>query len=207
MNSFSSSSTLLKATATATVAAATSIIELDQQKQENLLTTTTPLSSSFSSSSFSTLFLALLLGTIFILFSFLSNLFSSSPIMVSPAIKSQTEAYISGAKLFIASKSYCPYCRSTKSLLFNQLGVKQGNKGTSSTGGKDDDVIVDDVVVLELDRIPNGPEIQQALLEITGQRTVPNIFINKKHIGGNSDLQALYSSGKLEELLKEAGLL
>lgn len=38
---------------------------------------------------------------------------------------------------------------------------------------------------------------------MTGQTTVPNIFINKVHIGGNSDLQAKKS--QLPQLLKEAG--
>jgi glutaredoxin 3 len=38
---------------------------------------------------------------------------------------------------------------------------------------------------------------------MTGQTTVPNIFIAQKHIGGNSDLQA--KKGQLNNLLKEAG--
>jgi glutaredoxin 3 len=38
---------------------------------------------------------------------------------------------------------------------------------------------------------------------MTGQRTVPSIFINKKHIGGNSDLQG--KKGELPQLLKEVG--
>jgi glutaredoxin 3 len=37
----------------------------------------------------------------------------------------------------------------------------------------------------------DGADIQNALAEMTSQRSVPNIFINKQHIGGNSDLQAL----------------
>jgi glutaredoxin 3 len=41
------------------------------------------------------------------------------------------------------------------------------------------------------------------LQELTGQRTVPNIFIKQKHIGGNSDLQA--KKGELNDLLKDAG--
>jgi len=49
----------------------------------------------------------------------------------------------------------------------------------------------------------DGADIQDALAELTGQRTVPNIFINKKHIGGNSDLQA--KKGQLPDLLKAAG--
>jgi glutaredoxin 3 len=53
----------------------------------------------------------------------------------------------------------------------------------------------------------DGEALQDALEELTGQRTVPNNFINKKHIGGNSDLQALIRGGKLEEMLKQAGAL
>lgn len=30
----------------------------------------------------------------------------------------------------------------------------------------------------------NGTSYQEMLLEMTGQKTVPNVFINKKHIGG-----------------------
>ena len=48
--------------------------------------------------------------------------------------------------------------------------------------------------------------MQNALEELTGQRTVPNVFIGQKHIGGNSDVQALSSSGKLDQLLAQAGV-
>ena len=49
----------------------------------------------------------------------------------------------------------------------------------------------------------DGSAIQDALEEMTGQRSVPNVFINHKHIGGNSDLQA--KKGELGAMLKEAG--
>lgn len=48
----------------------------------------------------------------------------------------------------------------------------------------------------------DGAAIQDALEDMTGQRSVPNIFIDKKHIGGNSDLQAKKS--ELPSLLKAA---
>lgn len=32
--------------------------------------------------------------------------------------------------------------------------------------------------------LDDGPSIQQVLAELTNQRTVPNVFINGKHIGG-----------------------
>lgn len=44
--------------------------------------------------------------------------------------------------------------------------------------------------------------MQDALEDMTHQRSVPNVFIAQKHIGGNSDLQAKKS--QLPNLLKEA---
>ena len=49
----------------------------------------------------------------------------------------------------------------------------------------------------------DGADLQNALEEISGQRSVPNIYISQKHIGGNSDLQGQKS--ELPGLLKEAG--
>jgi glutaredoxin 3 len=53
--------------------------------------------------------------------------------------------------------------------------------------------------------IDDGAALQDALEEITGQRSVPNIFIGQKHIGGNSDLQA--KKGELDGLLKGVGAI
>ncbi|KAI6246268.1 Glutaredoxin [Erysiphe necator] len=82
----------------------------------------------------------------------------------------------------VFSKTYCPYCTYSKDLL-NELGAK--------------------FHVVELDQVENGAAIQAALKEINGQSTVPNIYIGQKHIGGNSDLQAL--KPKLPAMLAEAG--
>ena len=49
-----------------------------------------------------------------------------------------------------------------------------------------------DTVNLDLMPGGDGPRIQDALLRLTGQRTVPNIFVGGTHVGGNSDLQALH---------------
>lgn len=112
----------------------------------------------------------------------------------------------------VFSKSYCPYCAASKKTL-RDLGAKFYALELDEIGsfpspspfrpewlewikrrGADCDVMVDD-----------GTEIQNALYEMTQQRTVPNIFIGQKHIGGNSDLQA--KSAQLPALLKEAGAL
>ena len=53
--------------------------------------------------------------------------------------------------------------------------------------------------------VDDGDQIQSYLTEKTGQRTVPNIFIQQKHVGGNSDLQTLKRNGELKKRLVAAG--
>ncbi|KAK7687197.1 Glutaredoxin-C6 [Cerrena zonata] len=55
---------------------------------------------------------------------------------------------------------------------------------------------------LLLDERDDGSEIQSYLFDKTGQRTVPNIFINKQHIGGCDSVIALKEQGKLSALVK-----
>ncbi|CAK9438701.1 uncharacterized protein LODBEIA_P29250 [Lodderomyces beijingensis] len=103
--------------------------------------------------------------------------------MVSAEVKDKVEKLIKEKPIFIASKTYCPYCAQTKKTI---------------------DAITKEAYILELDEVDDGASIQEALLEITGQRTVPNVFIGGKHIGGNSDVQALKSKGELESDIKAA---
>jgi glutaredoxin 3 len=53
-----------------------------------------------------------------------------------------------------------------------------------------------------MSREPEGPEIEDALYELTNQYTVPNIFIGGQHIGGSDDLKKLHVQGKLVNLLQ-----
>ncbi|CDM33352.1 hypothetical protein DTO013E5_10180 [Penicillium roqueforti] len=99
------------------------------------------------------------------------------------AAKTRAQSLINDNAVVVFSKSYCPYCDSSKKLL-DSLNAKY--------------------TTLELDQDEEGAAIQSALAEISNQRTVPNIFINKKHIGGNSDLQG---KKDLKELLKAAGAI
>ncbi|OAX84579.1 glutaredoxin [Emergomyces africanus] len=99
---------------------------------------------------------------------FLGSLTGPNPATMSAA-QSKVMSIIADNNVVVFSKSYCSYSRATKSLL-NEQGIP--------------------FFVLELDQIEDGDAIQDALAEISHQRTVPNIFIGQKHIGGNSDLQA-----------------
>ncbi|KAL4919292.1 thioredoxin-like protein [Aspergillus aurantiobrunneus] len=100
------------------------------------------------------------------------------------AAKVKAQSIIDENGVVVFSKSYCPYCKASKDLLTG-LGAKY--------------------YALELDQAEGGSEIQDALQELSGQRTVPNIYIAQKHIGGNSDLQDIKAD--LPALLKDAKAL
>ncbi|KAI0005539.1 glutaredoxin [Russula compacta] len=98
------------------------------------------------------------------------------------AVKDFVNQTIAENKVVIFSKSFCPYCGSAKDLFatrFPDVHVK----------------------VLELDLRDDGPEIQGYLSQLTNQRSVPNIFIDQKHIGGNDNLQALHKKDGVKALL------
>eukprot|EP00551_Chaetoceros_affinis_P000376 CAMPEP_0203635230 /NCGR_PEP_ID=MMETSP0088-20131115/2050_1 /ASSEMBLY_ACC=CAM_ASM_001087 /TAXON_ID=426623 /ORGANISM="Chaetoceros affinis, Strain CCMP159" /LENGTH=133 /DNA_ID=CAMNT_0050489047 /DNA_START=115 /DNA_END=516 /DNA_ORIENTATION=+ len=90
------------------------------------------------------------------------------------------KAEIAANDVVVFSKSFCPFCRKTKAKL-EELKI--------------------DATVYELNQMDDGADIQAALLELTGQKTVPNVFIKGEHLGGNDDTQAAASSGKLQEML------
>ncbi|XP_038881412.1 glutaredoxin-C3 [Benincasa hispida] len=83
-------------------------------------------------------------------------------------------------RIAMFSKSYCPYCLGAKRM-FSELHEKP--------------------LVVELDLRDDGSQIQSVLLDLTGKRTVPQIFVNGKHIGGSDDLKAAVASGQLQKLL------
>ena len=58
---------------------------------------------------------------------------------------------------------------------------------------------------MELDQHDLGPGLQSALEKSTGRRTVPNVLINGKSIGGGDDVAALHADGKLVEIVKAMG--
>ncbi len=57
------------------------------------------------------------------------------------------------------------------------------------------------VARIEEIRVDELPEERMKMMEITGRRTVPQIFIGSTHVGGCDDLMALDSRGELMPLL------
>lgn len=82
----------------------------------------------------------------------------------------------------VFSKPFCPYCRRAVEAL------------RSATG--EPPFVVD---LTEMGKL--GWEIQQTLGDMTGRRTVPNVFIHGKSIGGGDETVALYREGKLSKMI------
>jgi glutaredoxin 3 len=88
-------------------------------------------------------------------------------------------------QVVIWSKSYCPYCKATKELFRSKFRHA-------------------DVVIHELDFRTDGSVLQQELFNLTGQHTVPNVFVNGQHVGGNDSVQAAYQNGTLALMVNMA---
>lgn len=83
------------------------------------------------------------------------------------------------AKVTMYTTAVCPYCMRAEMLL-KQRGVED----------------------IEKIRIDTDPEQRVAMMERTGRRTVPQIYIGDTHVGGYDDLAALDRANKLTELLQ-----
>ena len=82
------------------------------------------------------------------------------------------------ATIIMYSTEVCPYCIRAEQLL-KRRGVTE----------------------IEKIRIDLQPELRIAMVEKTGRRTVPQIFIDGFHVGGYDDLAALDQAGELNALL------
>ncbi|KAJ5772850.1 hypothetical protein N7457_007746 [Penicillium paradoxum] len=100
---------------------------------------------------------------------------------------SELNAILKRSPIIIFSKSYCPYSKKAKSILLGHYSIQPLP------------------FVVELDQHPLGPYLQALLAEKTGRRTVPNILINGKSIGGGDDIAALEQSGELASTLRQMG--
>ncbi|XP_056379528.1 glutaredoxin 2 [Hyla sarda] len=109
--------------------------------------------------------------------------FFSNPTDLSPSdAVNMIKETISQNCVVIYSKSSCPYCTMAKEA-FNSINVNYKT--------------------IELDDVDNGREIQQALHQMTGARTVPRVFVNGTCIGGGTETRQLNQQGKLLELVQQ----
>jgi len=85
------------------------------------------------------------------------------------------------SKVVMYTTQVCPYCVRAKTLL-KQRGV----------------AAIDEI------RVDMDPSARSRMVELTGRRTVPQIFIGETHVGGCDDLFALDQRGGLMPLLSPA---
>ena len=83
------------------------------------------------------------------------------------------------ARVVMYSTGVCPYCNMAERLL-KAKGIDE----------------------IEKIRIDLDPEQRALMMEKTGRRTVPQIYIGDTHVGGFDDLSALDREGKLDPLLQ-----
>ena len=82
------------------------------------------------------------------------------------------------AQVMMYSTGVCPYC-----LMAERLLVKKG------------------ITEIEKVRVDLEPARRQEMMERTGRRTVPQIYVGERHVGGYDDLSALDRAGGLDPLL------
>jgi glutaredoxin 3 len=82
------------------------------------------------------------------------------------------------AKVLMYCTAVCPYCDRAEQLL-KRKGIQE----------------------IEKIRVDLHPEQRVEMMEKTGRRTVPQIYINGTHVGGYDDMAALDQDGKLNGLL------
>lgn len=85
------------------------------------------------------------------------------------------------ARVLMYSTAVCPYCIMAERLL--------KSKGVEN---------------IEKIRVDLQPEQRAEMMQKTGRRTVPQIYIGDTHVGGFDDLSALDHAGKLDSLLQGA---
>ncbi|KAL7672355.1 hypothetical protein ACOME3_007248 [Neoechinorhynchus agilis] len=90
---------------------------------------------------------------------------------------------INNHKVVVFSKTYCPFCILGK----NVLGLYN----------------IKDIKTVEIEDMPECNQIQEYLGTLcNGESTVPRVFVERKFIGGGSEMEKFHNSGKLKEMLK-----
>ncbi|MBT3826410.1 MAG: glutaredoxin 3 [Nitrosomonadales bacterium] len=81
-------------------------------------------------------------------------------------------------EILMYSSQFCPYCVNAEKLLLNK-GIKKIRK-----------IMVDE-----------NPAFMNEMIKITGEKTVPQIFIGDRHIGGFEQLRSINNDGNLDKLI------
>ena len=100
-------------------------------------------------------------------------------------LRSLLAEILSKSPVTIFSKTYCPFSKRAKYILLEA------------------NTIVPAPYVVELDQHPDGPAMQQLLVKTTGRKTVPNVLVNGKSIGGGDETSLLWRNGELPARIQQ----
>ena len=86
---------------------------------------------------------------------------------------------MSTASVTLYTTAWCPFCVRAKQLLDHKRSAYNEIK------------------------VDGQPQLRQEMMQLSGQHTVPQIWVGTQHIGGCDELYALDRSGQLDTLLEE----
>ncbi|XP_019619286.1 PREDICTED: glutaredoxin-2, mitochondrial-like [Branchiostoma belcheri] len=109
---------------------------------------------------------------------------SRQDLIVNPQAAQFVQDKVKDNCVTVFSKSSCPYCKIAQRCL-DDIGAKYE--------------------VVELSSREDMSDIQDVLMAMTGERTVPQVFINGSCIGGGATTKMLHQEGRLRNLVQECG--
>lgn len=102
-------------------------------------------------------------------------------------IEAELNSILKMAPIIIFSKSYCPHSKRAKTILLEKYTVTPAP------------------YVVELNEHELGNALQDRLASMTGRRTVPNVLVKGRSIGGGDDVALLDDTGELEAKIRSLG--
>ena len=105
------------------------------------------------------------------------------------AVRDTINKKIKEKPVFVVSKRSCPFCVKAKDAL------------------KKYKILPECLEIMEIDKSKDMAEIQDYMMEMTGGRSVPRVFIGGKFIGGGDETVAAHKKGKLQKMLEDAKAL
>ncbi|KAH7026377.1 glutaredoxin [Microdochium trichocladiopsis] len=104
--------------------------------------------------------------------------------VVDTEVDEAMDRILKKSPIIIFSKSYCPYSKRAKAILLTKYTIDPPP------------------YVVELDEHPLGAKLQAKLGRMTGRKTVPNIMVNYKSVGGSDEVADLHQRKTLVDKFK-----
>ena len=105
------------------------------------------------------------------------------------SMKDRIDKLINKKKVFIVSKTYCSFCVTAKRILDEY------------------DISPEDYEIMNIENMRDCSDIQDYMMELTGGRTVPRVFIGGHFVGGGNEIVELHRKKQLRKMLQKIGAI